>query len=142
MAVKIRLSRVGKKKAPFYRIVAVDSRKKRDGAFLESLGTYDGLKGVIVTLDQERVDYWVSKGAVVADSVKKLVKAYKKGPKVSSEKKPAKTKKIKEVEEAESKGLEKEQEKKPEEAKKQQTTAEKSKEEPTEKGKRGEEKEA
>jgi len=74
MAVKIRLSRVGKKKAPFYRIVAVDSRKKRDGAYLENLGTYDGLKGVILNLDLDRVDYWISQGAIVSDTVKKLVK--------------------------------------------------------------------
>jgi small subunit ribosomal protein S16 len=48
MAVKLRLTRIGKKKAPFYRIVAIDSRKKRDGAFLENLGTYDALKGNLV----------------------------------------------------------------------------------------------
>ena len=47
MAVKIRLSRIGKKNAPFSRIVAIDSRKKRDGAFLEDLGTYDMLKSKV-----------------------------------------------------------------------------------------------
>jgi len=79
MSVKIRLSRVGKKKAPFYRIVAVDSRKKRDGANLEILGTYDGLEGVIVNLDMDRIDYWVSQGAIPSDTVKKLIKAHKMG---------------------------------------------------------------
>ena len=93
MAVKIRLSRVGKKKAPFYRIVAVDSRKKRDGANLEILGTYDGLEGVIVKLDLDRIDYWINQGAIPTDSVKKLVKAFKKGVKPGKDVKPKKEKK-------------------------------------------------
>ena len=50
MAVKIRLSQIGKKNAPFYRIVAIDSRKKRDGKFLEDLGTYNPLTGRISTI--------------------------------------------------------------------------------------------
>jgi len=50
MAVKLRLSRIGKKHAPFFRIVAVDSRKKRDGSYLENLGTYDSIKGSFVQL--------------------------------------------------------------------------------------------
>jgi small subunit ribosomal protein S16 len=78
MAVKIRLARIGKKHVPFFRIVAVDSRKKRDGAFLEDLGTYDALKSTLVRFDDEGVNGWVSKGAVVADSVKRLQKLHKK----------------------------------------------------------------
>lgn len=74
MAVKIRLSLVGKKKAPSFRIVAIDSRKKRDGAYLENLGTYDAIKGVLVQFHKDRLDYWVSQGAIVTDSVKKIVK--------------------------------------------------------------------
>lgn len=76
--VKIRLSRIGKKHVPFYRIVAVDSREKRDGACLESLGTVDGLKSKIINMETERIDAWVSKGAVMTDTVQKLYKMYKK----------------------------------------------------------------
>ena len=76
--VKIRLSRVGKKKTPFYRIVAVDSRRKRDGGVLETLGSFDGLSGKLTKLDQERMDYWVGQGAVASDAVKKIHKVYSK----------------------------------------------------------------
>ena len=78
MPVKIRLSMIGKKKAPVFRIVAIDSRKKRDGACLENLGTYDAIKGVLVQLHADRVEYWVSQGAVVTDSVKKIIKLAKR----------------------------------------------------------------
>lgn len=78
MPVKIRLSMIGKKKAPVFRIVAIDSRKKRDGACLENLGTYDALKGVLVQFHNDRLDYWISQGAVVTDSVKKIMKLAKK----------------------------------------------------------------
>ena len=78
MAVKIRLSRIGKKNAPVYRIVAVDSRKKRDGEALENLGTYDPIKGALVQYHEERVQDWISKGAIVTDAVKKLQKKSKK----------------------------------------------------------------
>lgn len=74
MAVKIRLSRIGRKNRPFWRVVAVDSRKKRDGAFLENLGTYDPIKHQLVEIHKERIADWVSKGASCSDTVKKLVK--------------------------------------------------------------------
>lgn len=77
MAVKIRLSRIGKKHVPFFRIIAIDSRKKRDGAYLENLGTFDVLNNKFVQFHEERLNDWVSKGAVVTDSVKKLQRAYK-----------------------------------------------------------------
>lgn len=77
MAVKIRLARIGKKNVPVYRIVAIDSRKKRDGAFLENLGTYDPIKGSLVQFHEERLQDWVSKGAVVTDAVKKIQKLQK-----------------------------------------------------------------
>jgi len=77
MSVKLRLSRIGKKKAPFYRIIAVDSRKKRDGAFLEDLGTYDVINSKLVRFDIERVDYWISQGALPTDSVKRIIKLFK-----------------------------------------------------------------
>jgi len=78
MPVRLRLARIGKKHAPFYRIVAVDSRKKRDGAFLEDLGTYDVLKTQFVRFEQERIAYWISQGAMPSDSVKKLQKMHQK----------------------------------------------------------------
>lgn len=78
MAVRIRLSRVGKKKVPFYRIVAVDGRRKRDGAFLENLGSYDGLSGKLIHFNKERIDQWIGLGAIPSDAVKKLQKLYKK----------------------------------------------------------------
>ncbi len=77
MPVKIRLSRVGKKHAPVYRIVAADQRAKRDGKFLEILGTYNPLKHEIVKFNQERVDYWVSQGAQISDTVKRIQKKHK-----------------------------------------------------------------
>ena len=74
MAVSVRLSRVGKTNRPYWRIVVVDSRKKRDGAFLENLGTYDPICHSIIRLDQDRIYDWVSKGAICSDAVKKLLK--------------------------------------------------------------------
>lgn len=78
MAVKIRLSRVGKKAAPFYRIVAVDERRKRDGSSLEVLGTYNPLKGEMVQFNQERINFWISQGAIPTDAVKRLQKEQSK----------------------------------------------------------------
>lgn len=78
MAVKIRLARLGKKHVPFFRVVAIDSRKKRDGAFLQDLGTYDALNSTLVRFDAEGIDSWAAKGAVVVDSVKRLQKLHKK----------------------------------------------------------------
>ncbi len=78
MAVKIRLARIGKKHAPFYRVVAIDERKKRDGECLENLGTYNPLNGKFVQFHAERIDAWVKKGAQMTDSVKKLYKTYRK----------------------------------------------------------------
>ena len=74
MSVKIRLSRMGKTNRPYWRIVAVDSRKKRDGAYLEKLGTYDPLRHEIIQLYKDRIDAWVSKGAICSASVLKLIK--------------------------------------------------------------------
>ena len=74
MAVKIRLSVVGKKNAPYFRVVAIDERRKRDGAALEVLGTYNPHKGALIQWHQDRIDAWVAKGAIVTDAVKKLAK--------------------------------------------------------------------
>jgi small subunit ribosomal protein S16 len=78
MAVTIRLARVGRTGMPFYRIVAIDSRKARDGQALEILGTYDALKGSLVTYNAEGVEAWVAKGAMMTDSVKKIDKLHRK----------------------------------------------------------------
>ncbi len=78
MAVHLRLSRIGKKGAPFYRIVAIDSRKSRDGEALDILGTYDPLKGKVIVLNFKRVQDWIDKGAQPTDSVRKIFKLAKK----------------------------------------------------------------
>lgn len=73
--VKIRLSRKGKKKQPFYRVIVIDSRKRRDGPFVEILGTYDPLKTPSeVKIDTERAKYWIGNGAQPTSVVKKLLK--------------------------------------------------------------------
>ncbi len=99
MAVKIRFTRVGKKHAPIYRIVAIDSRKKRDGACLENLGTYNPLTKEIVQWHTDRIAYWESHGAIVTDAVKRLQKIKNKQnpkPVVAVEVKP-KAEKIEKV---------------------------------------------
>jgi small subunit ribosomal protein S16 len=70
--VTIRLSRYGRKKAPFYRVVAVDSRKKTKGSVLEFLGTWNPIKKE-VKIEKEKVKSWVSKGAQISATVKKLL---------------------------------------------------------------------
>ena len=73
--VKIRLRRMGAKKAPYYRIVVADSRSPRDGRFIEELGTYDPMAdGQKLTVNQERVQYWIAKGAQPTDTVRGLLK--------------------------------------------------------------------
>lgn len=77
MAVKIRFARIGKKHVPFYRIVVVDSRKKRDGQALDIVGTYDAIKSTIVTYDTAKAEAWIAKGAQMSDAVKKVHKLSK-----------------------------------------------------------------
>ncbi len=73
--VAIRLRRGGAKKKPFYRIVAVDSRKKRDGAVLEILGYYDPKTDpATIKVDLDKYNKWVERGAQVSEAVKNLVK--------------------------------------------------------------------
>lgn len=75
MAVKIRLKRMGKKKAPFYRIVVADSRSPRDGRFIEEVGTYDPSKDPSVfDVNEESVKKWLSTGAKPTETVGKLLK--------------------------------------------------------------------
>ncbi len=73
--VKIRLRRMGAKKAPYYRVVVADSHSPRDGRFIEELGTYDPMAdGDKIKVDMERVKYWISNGAQPTDTVRGLIK--------------------------------------------------------------------
>lgn len=73
--VKIRLTRGGAKKKPFYRIVVADSRAARDGKFIEILGTYDPLKDLAeVKINEEKAKKWISDGAKPTDTVRALLK--------------------------------------------------------------------
>ncbi|RGG22243.1 30S ribosomal protein S16 [Ruminococcus sp. AF25-19] len=75
MAVKIRLRRMGAKKAPFYRIVVADSRYPRDGRFIEELGYYDPIKEPsVLKVDDEKAKSWIANGAQPTDTVKALLK--------------------------------------------------------------------
>lgn len=75
MAVKIRLRRMGAKKAPFYRIVVADSRYPRDGRFIEEIGYYNPLQNpAVVKVDAEKAKKWISNGAQPTDTVKALLK--------------------------------------------------------------------
>jgi len=73
MAVKIRLRRMGAKKAPFYRIVVADSRYPRDGRFIEEIGYYDSTKEPsVVSIDAEKAKKWMANGAQPTETVKRL----------------------------------------------------------------------
>ncbi|MDR2908571.1 MAG: 30S ribosomal protein S16 [Oscillospiraceae bacterium] len=75
MAVKIRLRRMGAKKAPFYRVVVADSRYPRDGRFIEEVGYYDPTKEPsLVKIDAEKVKKWLQNGAQPTDTVRALLK--------------------------------------------------------------------
>jgi len=74
MAIRIRLSRGGRKKRPFYRIVAANSEAKRDGRFLEILGTYDPLQDpAAFKIDTEKLSKWLERGAKPTDTVRSLL---------------------------------------------------------------------
>ena len=76
MAVKIRLKRMGKKKAPFYRIIVADSRSPRDGRFIEEIGTYDPTKDPTeYRVNEELAKKWLSNGAQPTDTVSRIFKA-------------------------------------------------------------------
>jgi small subunit ribosomal protein S16 len=73
MATVVRLTRMGRNKAPFYRIVVTDSRKKRDGGWIESIGYYNPLSNPeTIKFDAERLAYWKSVGAKLSDRVAKI----------------------------------------------------------------------
>ena len=75
MAVKMRLRRMGKKKAPTYRVVIADSRSPRDGRFIEEIGSYNpGTEPATVQIDAEKAKKWISNGAQPTDTVRDLLK--------------------------------------------------------------------
>ena len=75
MATKIRLARAGAKKRPFYQIVVADGRSRRDGSFVENVGTYDPTKNpAAVKLNEEKALAWLVKGAQPTDTVRQLLK--------------------------------------------------------------------
>ena len=76
MAVKIRLARHGAHKAPYYRIVVADSRARRDGRYIEQVGTYNPLtEPKKVTMDLEKIDTWIAQGAKPTEPVARLIDA-------------------------------------------------------------------
>ena len=75
MAVTLRMTRKGNRHNPFYRVVAADVRAPRDGKYIELLGTYDPNKDpAAVSLKMDRVEYWMSKGAQVSQTVSELIR--------------------------------------------------------------------
>ncbi len=125
--VKIRLARGGAKKKPFYSIVATDSRKPRDSGYIERLGYFNPTaRGgeIRLKVEDERLDYWKSKGAILSDRVKQLVKEYKNpeiyAKKLAKQQNKAET--IKKKKEAEKQKLLAETEKAEAEAKTQKET--------------------
>jgi small subunit ribosomal protein S16 len=80
MAVRIRLTRKGRKKQPFYRIVVADSESPRDGKFLDIVGTYDPMQDpAAVRIDNDKLDAWMKKGAKPTETVESLIKKFVPG---------------------------------------------------------------
>ncbi len=75
MAVKIRLSRMGKKKQPIYKIVVADARSPRDGKYIEAVGIYNPIKNpAIINIKEDRIDYWLGVGAQPTDTVRSILR--------------------------------------------------------------------
>ena len=75
MAVHIRLTRKGRKKQPFYRIVVADSQAPRDGKFLDIVGTYDPMREPAeIRIDSDKLNHWIGKGALPSVTVRSLIK--------------------------------------------------------------------
>ena len=90
MSVSIRLRREGAKNRPYYKVVVADSRSPRDGKFIEVIGTYDPKKaGHNSSLNVERAEFWISKGAQPSDTVRSLIKKTKKQPQSADASAPA-----------------------------------------------------
>lgn len=84
MAVHIRLTRKGRKKQPFYRIIVADSQAPRDGKFLDIVGTYDPMQEpAVVDIDNEKLESWLSKGAKPSVTVQSLIKKHSTEPAVA-----------------------------------------------------------
>jgi small subunit ribosomal protein S16 len=80
MSVRVRLTRVGSKKNPIWRVVVADQRSPRDGRFIETIGHYNPqTEPSTIVIDEERFQHWVSRGAQPSNQVKQLVKAHSKG---------------------------------------------------------------
>jgi small subunit ribosomal protein S16 len=80
MAVRVRLTRVGSKKNPIWRVVVADQRSPRDGRFIETIGHYNPQTNPsTIVIDEERFQHWVSRGAQPSNQVKQLVRAHAKG---------------------------------------------------------------
>lgn len=99
MAVKIRLMRIGTNRRPFYRVVAVDERRKRTGGYLELLGTYNPLtEPKEINLDQGKIDAWMKKGAVPSYGFLRIIgKAPQRAPRKAKKEKVPKVSKVPEV---------------------------------------------
>jgi small subunit ribosomal protein S16 len=75
MAVRIRLTRKGTKKKPFYRLVAADSEAPRDGKFIERLGYYDPMKDPeVIEINEDKLNYWLGQGASLSESARAIIK--------------------------------------------------------------------
>ena len=80
MSVRVRLTRVGSKKNPIWRVVVADQRSPRDGRFIEAVGQYNPQTDPsTIVLDRERLDHWLGRGAQASNTVKQLMKAHSKG---------------------------------------------------------------
>jgi small subunit ribosomal protein S16 len=90
VAVRLRLTRVGSRKNPIWRVVAADGRAKRDGRVLETVGRYNPQpQPSEIVLDRERIDHWIARGAQPSDTVRKLIRAVERGaPPAQVEAKP------------------------------------------------------
>ncbi|MDR0888742.1 MAG: 30S ribosomal protein S16 [Coriobacteriales bacterium] len=101
MAVKIRLARHGAKKHPYYRVVVIDSRARRDGRVIEEVGRYNpNVEPAMVTLDIEKIDAWIGKGAQLTETTARLLKGVRENgnttaaPAAEQPAEPAKPEKI------------------------------------------------
>src|SRR5687767_5342164 len=90
MSVRVRLTRVGSKKNPIWRVVVADQRSPRDGRFIETIGSYNPqTEPSTIVIDEERLQHWLSRGAQPTGTVKQLMKAQSKGTPPAAVEEPA-----------------------------------------------------
>jgi small subunit ribosomal protein S16 len=90
MSVRVRLTRVGSKKNPIWRVVVSDQRSPRDGRFIETIGHYNPqTEPSTINIDEERLQHWIARGAQPTNTVKQLAKAHRKGAPVAEAPEPA-----------------------------------------------------